>query len=219
MKQPSQIPFRWMLPIAQFLLCAILLWPLRSGYFIQVHIALSHYFPELVDRQEIVVRSNVPNHANEGAARSYGEWRLVAPALLNIPVVLTGLARRETVPMGIVSEWWRAFTWPIVGLVFWWMAGRGIEALLAARSHLISPALTWAETIVALLVSVCMGILLVTIAMDPSTRSQSIFPWHMEPEACSLWLVLGLTIVLARFLQWRLKAGLRPDSAAPPVRL
>jgi hypothetical protein len=218
MKQHSTIPFRWALPIAQFILCAILLWPFRSGYFIQVHNALHAYWPELVDREEIAIHSSVPNHANESPARSYGEWRLVAPALLNMPVVLTGLARRETVPMGIVSEWWRALTWPIAGLIFWWMAGRGIEALLATRSHLILPALTWPETIVALLVSVSMGIILVGIVVDPSIRSESIFPWRMELEACSLWLILALTTVVARVLQWRLKAGIRSDSAAPTVQ-
>ncbi len=215
MKQSSRIPFRWVLPIAQFLLCSILLWPFCSRYFAQVHNALNGYFPELVDRQEIVIRSNAPNQANQSASQSYGEWRLVVPALLNMPVVLTGLARRETVPMGIVSEWWRAFTWPIVGLIFWWMAGRGMEAFLAARSHLISPALTWAETIVALLVILGMGIVLVGLAEDPSMRSESIFPLRVATVACSLWLILGLTTVGARILQLRMRVGVRPKSAAP----
>jgi len=205
MKQPSRIPFRWVLPIAQFILCATLLWPFMGDYITQVHNVLHGYFPELVDREEIVIHSNDPNHANESSARSYGEWRLLAPALLNMPVVLTGLARRETVPTGFVAEWWRALTWPIVGLIFWWLAGRGIEALLAARSHLISPALTWAEAIVAALICICMGVILMGLTS------------RMTTVACFLWLILGLATVGARVLQWRMRADVRSEPAAPTV--
>jgi len=215
MKQPSRIPFRWILPIAQLILCVILLWPFRDGFITQIHSALHGYWPELVDKEEIVIHPGAPSHANQNVAQSYGEWRLVAPALLNMPVVLTGLARRETVPMGIVSEWWRALTWPIVGIIFWWIVGRGMEALLAIRSHLISPAVSWAETIVAALISICMGVILVGLAVDPSMRSESIFPLRMETVACSVWLILGLTTVGARILQRRVRAGVRFKSAAP----
>ena len=215
MKQPSRIPFRWVLPIAQFILCAILLWPFRDGFISQIHSSLHGYWPELVDKEEIVIHPGAPSHANENVAQSFGEWRLVAPALLNVPVGLTGLARRETVPMGIVSEWWRALSWPIVGLVFWWIVGRGIEALLAIRSHLISPAVTWAETTVAGLVSICMLVIVVALAVDPSIRSESIFPWHLATLACCLWLILGLTTVGARILQSRMSAGVQSKSAAP----
>src|SRR5258707_11157311 len=103
-----------------------------------------------------------------------------------MPVVLTGLWRHETVPTGFVAEWWRALTWPIVGLIFWWLAGRGMEALLAARSRLISPALTWAEAIVAALICICMGVILIGLTS------------RMTTVACFLWLILVLATVGAR---------------------
>jgi len=34
---------------------------------------------------------------------------------------------------------WRDLSWPIVGIFFWWLAGRSIEALLFSR-HKISAA-------------------------------------------------------------------------------
>jgi hypothetical protein len=218
MKQPSGIPFRWVLPVAQIILCAILLWPFRPGYMIQIRSALHGYWPELVDRQELSIRLNEPNRGNGSGAQPNTEWRLVAPQLLNMPVGLTGLAMRATVPMGMMAEWWRSITWPIVGIFFWWIVGRGLEAILASRRLQISPRLHWAETIVALLVSFGMGAILVGLAADASWRSESILPWQPEIAACFLWLILGLAIAVAHLLQMRLKVGFVSEPGAPSVR-
>jgi hypothetical protein len=84
--------------------------------------------------------------------------RLIAPALLNSPATLLGLARRELVPRGMLPEFWRALTWPVAGTAFWWVVGRAWEALAAARKRSLSPVLTWIE--------VSVGAVLVLVSVD-----------------------------------------------------
>jgi len=214
MKPVAHFPFRWVLPIAQLMLCGILLWPFRSAFVLQfAYIAHVHFPRSVKSPVSRILGPLVPVSPDNLNDQTLTDLRLAVPPLLNLPGALVGLARRESIPQGMLSEFWRAFSWPIVGVMFWWMAGRGIEALLASRSHVNSPAITWAETFVALLISALTFVLCVGDITDPSMRSESIFPWRLEFVASILWLFLASAIIVARVLQWRNRHRLKTEAA------
>jgi hypothetical protein len=68
-----------------------------------------------------------PTQQSRNAA-DRAELRLTAPTALNIPVAFTGLARSELRPGAVQMEIWHSLTWPLAGLIFWWIAGRAIDA-------------------------------------------------------------------------------------------
>jgi len=142
--------------------------------------------------------------------RPASEVRLIAPALLNSPATLLGLARRELVPRGMLPEFWRALTWPVAGTAFWWIVGRAWEALPAARKRSSSPVLTWIEVSVgAVLVLVVGGFGIGLVAT--SDREGTIYPWKLMAAACLLWGGLGLSVLVARIVQWRWRKRMRRD--------
>jgi hypothetical protein len=126
-----------------------------------------------------------------------------APAVLNIPCSLLGLLRREAVPLGMLPEFWRSVSWPFFGIIFWWIAGRGIEALVASRRGLLSPSITWIEVFVACLV-VALGALIWAFFLSDD-HAGFVFPWPSAVAASGLWILLGGTTIVARIAQWRIR--------------
>lgn len=203
MKQ-TPFPFRWVLPIVQLIFCALLLWSWRYVFVSQLHSAAHAYWPAAVEKQVFYVTAPVPPETPlGGAAPRMAELRLTLPALLNLPSLFFGLGIRSLVPKGMLSVYWHSISWPLFGVVFWWITGRGIEALVASRSGLVSPRISWVETLVALWVIILSGVVATGIVVDPSWRLDLIFPWMLGLVACLLWIFLGAVTVLARFLQWR----------------
>jgi hypothetical protein len=68
------------------------------------------------------------------------------------------------------------------GVIFWLIAGRGIEALLAARSRSLSPAITWVAFGTALLIIICCAILCVGLVIDMNMRGEMVF--FMAASSC-----------------------------------
>jgi len=89
---------------------------------------------------------------------------------------------------------------------FWWIAGRGIEALLAARRGLIYPRIRWIETFLALLPCIS-GVMLSIIAVVVG-RAENDSVWVIAFAAGALWTLLGAVIITARLWQWRIKVRL-----------
>jgi hypothetical protein len=90
----------------------------------------------------------IPEHLTEDQKSEIKvfEIRKWIPQVLNIPVELIQIPcailtpdKEEWVPSGLDLMTWRAISWPLVGILFWWSAGRGIDALLSARRDLIQP--------------------------------------------------------------------------------
>jgi hypothetical protein len=133
------------------------------------------------------------------------------PVLLNFPVmvaelpyILSSPAKREWTPNGRLLEVWRALTWPIVGMLFWWCAGRGIEALLGIRRSVMSPRLTWVETaFAALLLLIGVATLIGIVTSTPDDRRDVQFLALIAGGV--LWGILAGTTVTARVLQWRIR--------------
>jgi hypothetical protein len=199
------IAFRWVLPVAEILICAALLWPWRGFLAWQLRATGHAYWPTRVEEPvHLNARSMAATKTpQEMKAEELLEIRISAPALLNIPCSLLGLMRRETVPRGMLPEFWRSISWPVFGIVFWWIAGRGIEALVASRRYLLSPAIAWIEVFVASLVIV-LGILIWLIFLS-GDRSGSVFPWPGELIASAMWILLGGATIAARVTQWRIR--------------
>jgi len=220
MQRTFRFRFSWVLPVAQLLLCAALLWPWRLAYDVQFRVMVHSHMPAGVKSPEFYFRfSPAPMNSEEIGARELTNLRLIAPELLNIPLVFTGLARWDTVPRGFIPEFWRALTWPFVGLIFWWIAGRGIDALLALRSRVAFPAITWIETAIASLVAILSGILCVSFFRDLTMRTIIIFPWKAAFTGFALWTLLGAVTVCARIAQWRLRRRLKADAPGQAVAI
>jgi hypothetical protein len=218
MKRTAHFPFRWVLPIAQLVLCRMLLWPWKGAFLLQLRSAAHARWPTTVEAPTFRITTPiVPPTPGDRSTRTIADLRLTTPALLNMPSGFVGLAHRASVRKGMLPDFWRAMSWPFVGLIFWWIVGRGIEALGVSRSRVVSPAITWVETVTALLVSFFAGSLFVGLMVDPSMRSDFIFPWQLAILACGFWTFLGAVTVLARLLQWWIKRRLRADAREEAV--
>lgn len=140
--------------------------------------------------------------------------RLTTPAALNLPVgfiqlpfVFFSTDKAEWTPEGTLLTEWRALSWPFAGIVFWWVAGRGLEAFSAAagsrRFAIIRPRLHWIEVAVG----VCLFVLgsgaglMYAFGRNPSGLMTD---WVFATGA-GLWAVFGAILVVARLLQWRIR--------------
>jgi hypothetical protein len=208
---PRGFSFRLALPLGQLVLCAVLLLPIRG-----------HIFYELGLRR--LAEPSLPFQLGGPLLQPFAEWSLhngmEAVAALNLPAGLVQLpyaifsqGHSELTPAGIDFHIWRAVTWPIIGVIFWWIAGRGIEALVAARRRTLSPRIGWAETIMACgILAVCGTIAVVFpfIGNDRSDGSLQVFD-----AGAVLWTVFSAVTVAARIVQWRVNKKL--SAVAPDL--
>lgn len=209
-------PFRFVLLVAQLLVCLMLLWPVRAFLLVgaaqSIH-AYSGSAPDLVivpdSRISVIV---VPPTSIEQRTRSSAfEKGKLAPLVLDFPVLLAQLpyiilspTKREWVPKGMFPDIWRAVSWPFAGIFFWWLFGRGVEALFAIRQSVLRPRINWAETVFAgTLFIVGLVTLAGILTSTPDDRHDLQFMALIAGGI--LWGVLASTTITARFLQRRLQ--------------
>jgi hypothetical protein len=155
------LAFRWVLPITQLVLCVVVLWPLRATLVQQVKHSIHAYqplktpSPKPSENQQFHILLLDPMNPQQRWALEASEKREWMPMILNLPsglvqfpYVVLNPAKQDWIPREMDFKTWRAISWPLVGILFWWSAGRGIEALLAARRNLVYPRIGWIETIV-----------------------------------------------------------------------
>jgi hypothetical protein len=218
------IPFRWILPAAQFVLCIAILWPLRgeivSSARSSTHVYLLH--DQLAQAPKVNIRvlypDLLPDLSNIHAVieeREYRErflrLRLWAPALLNLPAMWLELPRailshdkNEWVPVGMSFQYWRALAWPLVGIGVWWFVGRGIEALIAAFRGVVRPSIDFVETAIAVLFVLLGAVLFLGPLLDPTSLNSGISrPFFILAGA--MWILLGSATIAARLAQWRIR--------------
>jgi len=134
--------------------------------------------------------------------------RLRVPVVLNFPVAVAQVPyvlvrRREWVPQGMFIESWRALIWPLAGIIFWWLTGRGIEALSASFQSAPHPRLHWVEvTWAAVLLVIGIVTFIGIVTSTPDDRRDKDFMALMYGGL--LWGVLSGLTVTARFRQWRI---------------
>jgi hypothetical protein len=235
------IPFRWILPVAQLLLCVGMLWPVRHMLMQEVRWS----FESDVTRDQSIrqdqhnafavaqigpdfqVRAKDPEDLRRVLQATHEQidlgGLLWGPALLNFPASVVelpvSLAKHDEyywVPNGMDLHAWRAIIWPLSGLVLWWVAGRGLEALIVAKSGFVHPRITWAEIAIGALL-VLMGLLALLSPLEADVRSDPDLPWSALSLAGLLWFLLGGTIIAARVMQWRLRRRLAAQADASPA--
>lgn len=113
-------------------------------------------------------------------------------------------------------ETWRDLSWPIIGILFWWLAGRSIEALLFSRHKILLPKITLWQVVVSLPAVAFGAIWAVGLCIDQSARTEFSL-WLLLALFGGMWLVLGASTSLAYSVQWRLRRRL-PSSTAEQAR-
>jgi hypothetical protein len=97
---------------------------------------------------------------------------------------------------------WRVISWPLIGILFWWAAGRGIEALLAARRRVVRPQIGWTETIIGAALFLFCAVIAIGVPICAGIDKD--FPMKLFVAGSGTWAVLGGMIVAARVAQWRI---------------
>jgi hypothetical protein len=224
--QHRTIPFRWIFPATQLLLCVAMLWPVRHmlireaqasveayqtrGRSLQNHFIPFNIHPPQTKPQIRVVDPNLlpPPDTPTGHPELISlTVRLWGPALLNIPAALAELpyslafdSGTSWTPEGMGWPTWRAISWPVIGLIFWWIAGRSAEALAAAFRGLFRPKITLTELIIGVGVAL-LGAFALLAPIEADVRNDPELPWMFFSLAGALWVLLGSLTVLARVAQ------------------
>jgi hypothetical protein len=210
-------PFRWVLPCMQLVVCLALLWPVRGFVFFEVMQSVRSYSTAegsaTADSKEVYAIT-LPTNPNEqrrvDASAKLWEALRTPQLALNFPVLIAQLpyilvspTKREWVPKGMSPDVWRPLAWPFIGMFFWWMLGRSVEALSSVRHSLARPRISWAETIVALTLFVVGVITLIgLLTSTPDDRRDVQFMALIVGGL--LWGILSTAIIAARFLQGRI---------------
>ena len=132
-------------------------------------------------------------------------------ALVDLPLWVHSSDKRDRSRPKIDFKVRRALVWPFLAIPFWWSAGRGVEALLAARRNIILPRIRWSETTIGMLFFVifslfAVGGLLADVRHEP----------EMPPllTGAGLWAALTAILLIARLRQRQIRR--RPPVTADP---
>jgi hypothetical protein len=206
--------FRRVLPIIQLLVCVTSLWPSRYFVLFQFSQSLQAYAivkpqqPFPLRNIEIPTLTSLQQQEADRAVRIV-HLRMEVPVALNFPALIAQLPymvflRREWVPIGLMRVVWRGLSWSLAGVFFWWLAGRGADALRAARKSVLAPRITIGETIFAgLLFAVGMATLVGILTSTADDRRDIDFLALIAGGL--LWGVLASLTIAALFLQCRLR--------------
>ncbi len=215
MNDGRPFPFRWLLPLAQLTFCVAIMWTVWHylGGRAWRHVKTDAKTVE-APAEQINLNITLPFTPEQQHQIDLAQARFDLPASLNLPAGFLQIPyaaysseKTEWIPKNIdplISYFpiWRSLTWPFLGIVFWWMVGRSIEALFAARTRLISPRIRWIEVICGLAIGFLSGGLFIMTV----TGSE---PWHekelMMGLGSGLWTILGAAIVATFIIQWRLR--------------
>ena len=172
-------PFRWIFPLGQLVLCLLLVSILE-----QMHRYIPYVFATHIS--EAIMAVNLPG------------------VLIQLPFALLRADHEIWRPPGMSVQLWHGIIYPVLGMVFWWIAGRAAEALVALNYRQLMPKIGWVETVAGFLVmaggaTIFGGML---FGLSPSQRD-----WKSTRLAAAggLWALLGALSVVARFRQWRFR--------------
>lgn len=203
--------FSLVLPLGQLLLCAVLIMIVCGpGSLMPVSSTGTIY---------VEAKNSVTEHASDGPVRPSETptppnrriWTaghvLASIWLLNVPgsMVSMKLAAYGSTHQGFMARVLDGFassqlSGSLVALPFWWIAGRGADALLAMRRNVIAPRIHLPETAIAFLLLA--GGVLFCILEVVAFFSDRAAP--MILAAMALWTFLGGITVRARYKQRRI---------------
>ena len=212
------IPFRWILPVAQLLLCVAMIWPLRHAFIYEIRASVNDYrthtestpnqttYPRDLMSYGTVITVEDIHRINRLVLRVRGPSLLNFPAaLVELPYAIATSEKMPWIPRGMSLWSWRAISWPLVGTVLWWLAGRGIEALVAAFRGIVHPALGYVEAAIGLLLTLFGALVFLFPLIYHEARADLDFPWGFASLAGAIWMLLGGAIIAARVMQWRIR--------------
>lgn len=207
---------RWVLPAAQLLVCLVALWPARFHLLFGLIPADQFFAPahqetgQGLEQQPVIVLPELTPERQRAIDAAYEKVarRMRVPLVLDFPVLIAQVpyvlvTHQEWIPQRMFKATWRALSWPFAGLLFWWLAGRGVEALSATFQSVIHPRLRWIEvTWAVLFLVVGIGTFIGIVTSTPDDRRDKDFMALMYGGM--LWGVLAGLTVIARFRQWRI---------------
>jgi hypothetical protein len=205
------VPFRLALPLGQLVLCALILWPIRGLIFAELGLP------------RVMRLTGPPLFFRFGPGRMFLEWSLrngretvaainLPAGLVQLPTVFLRADKTEWKPDGVDFRAWRAVTWPLLGMVFWWIAGRGLDALVAARRKALSPRIGWTETVLGFVLGAggLVGVIAFLFTAGPDLHDRQL---QLLMSAAGMWGLLGSLTVAARVVQWRMRKAARAISS------
>lgn len=232
-------PFRIVLPLMQLLLCLGLLWPYLPGLSSHLRRAASQYSARILGTEPPPENSQTvvdvtPVEPGSEQTLDVDTVRLTAPAALNIPVgflqipfMLDDPSRSEWTPSGMWNREWRAVSWPFVGLIFWWIAGRSWEGIAAGvrffassqidnaeRQYRRALKVHWIELLIGMALAAVGGVSCYVLASGSGALGFA--RDYVLAGGAGLWAMLGLVIIIAGTVQWRVRKaerGLTQESA------
>jgi len=206
--------FRLVLPAAQLLLCLCIIWPMRGLIASEVRASIE------------TIRAEDPGSAQPPASAPpqivlipdpafrpsrIAEVVIWMPAMLNLPAMMFELPQAILSPThdswrlpGMDPLIWRVIAWPVIGILFWWIAGRAVDALIAALDRLIRPSIGWAEVVLAT-ATLAGGVIFCLLPfMVPDDRTGGP-PMALVGIAGGVWSLLGAATIGAYVVQWRIQ--------------
>ena len=224
----TAFPFRWALPIGELLLCAILLWPVRSELFSNrqpgnssaptrtVYLSKAPAPPNVDSGQQESIQAT-PASVQEQRAERIRQMRISIPPRLNFPAFFFDYFIYNMVPDKVRNTdafrtSWMAVIWPLYGIVFWWMAGRAVEALVAARRRSLIPRIGPPEVTVAMALILFGGGLFLIFVVGIESRD---LDSYLLAGGAGLWGIVGLVMLTARLVQWRIRKATHVVSSTP----
>lgn len=191
-----RLRFSWLLPLGQLLFCAALLFPIRLMIVDGLHIDL----PPWVERA--MALNFFPWVKPDFLLSSVTALNLPG-LMIQLPFAIASPNQREWMPEGVDFRVWRAITLPFLCLPFWWIAGRGIDALTALNHRRLAPRIRWPEVVVGSVWLTGGATLFVAFLVSPAADKDSEFT-HIAASG-GLWAMLGALSVIAAFRQRRLR--------------
>jgi len=193
-------PFRLVLPLGQLLLCIALILIVCGPRFFMAFGSQPVSATPAVSAREPDLRPDQDSarHAQRIDLAFHFLCDLNLPgSVVQAPMAAFTKNHPGRIPRSLEIITRSAFGWSVLAMPFWWIAGRGLEALIATRRKLVAPRIHWSEASIsyvflfggATLASACLS----TIA---SGRGQDGFLMLASCEL--LWASLGGITVLAR---------------------
>jgi hypothetical protein len=182
-------PFRWIFPLGQLVLCLFLVAIVMTTHGLVIPWTYAR------SMLQAIAAFNLPG------------------GVIQFPIDISRADKMEWRPQGVDVFLWRAATWPVINLVFWWIAGRATEALVSIPYRQLKPRISWAETIFGFLFVAGGVFLLGGLAFGTTAAERADGAIVRAAAGGGLWALLGALSLIARFKQWRLRKKLTTQVA------
>lgn len=206
---PGWLRWAWMLPVLELVLSAVVAGP-PAFRLLQNPPRLSRAADGkiVIDLRNPAVQLWLAEGGPRFPSRFEDVW------YLNIPgaVAEIGISLPTSWPESYSPGWawplgldgFRALTWPIWALPFWFLAGRGIDSRFHAK-HISA-----FEAFFMAAVGLSIGVLAVAIACDPGEFGEPYMRWVALPGA--MWIAFSVICLIA---WWKERRARRSARTAP----